>query len=104
MHCKDVKNAFFNDTSDEVTNKWLPALKPMPSEGWVRKITYAGWKEVPSVYLLCKKDALLPEALQRQFAGLAGSKVVECNAGHMVQLSQPETVVELIKNAASGKV
>jgi len=35
-----------------------------------------------------------------QLAELAGSRIERCAAGHMVMLSMPEKVVELVKSVA----
>lgn len=53
------------------------------------------------MYLVCEKDACIPPPLQRQLAELAGSKVETCETGHMVMISDPEKVVEVIKQAAA---
>lgn len=58
--------------------------------------------EVPSVFLVCEADRLLPAELQVQLAGLAGSEVIKCSAGHMIQLSAPEKVVEIVKGVLEG--
>jgi pimeloyl-ACP methyl ester carboxylesterase len=55
----------------------------------------AAWHRVPSTYLVCGKDRGTPAALQRKFAGRAGSEV-ELDAGHHPFLSQPARVLELI--------
>lgn len=60
---------------------------------------YAGWTEIPSVYLICENDQILPEAYQTQMTEMVGSKVERCKSGHMVMLSMPEKVVEVIKSA-----
>jgi pimeloyl-ACP methyl ester carboxylesterase len=77
-------------------------LKHQPAQGWDDTITYAGWKEVPSVYLICEGDNILPVPLQEQLAGLANSKIERCSAGHMSQLSQPKRVAEVIKAATAA--
>jgi pimeloyl-ACP methyl ester carboxylesterase len=55
----------------------------------------AAWQHVPSTYLVCGEDRGTPAALQRGFAGRAGS-VVELDAGHHPFLSQPARVRDLI--------
>ena len=100
MYCKDPEKLLFSDLDEVETQKWVKTLKPQPSTGWAGMVSYCGWREVPSLYLVCEKDMLLPAELQMQFAALAGSEVVKCGAGHMVQLSMPEKVVEVVKKAA----
>jgi hypothetical protein len=99
LYCKTPEKLLFNDFDAATAEKWVKALKPQPAAEWDDTVTYSGWKEVPSVYLICEKDPLLPEAMQLEFAQLAGSKIERCNAAHMVQISMPEKVVEVIKAA-----
>ena len=102
MNCVTPRKTLFNDLSDADADEWGKKLKSQPSEGWDGTTTYCGWEDVPSIYLVCEKDAVLPEAVQLQMAGLAGSKVVKCAAGHCVMLSLPEKVVEVIEEAIVG--
>lgn len=100
MTCATPEKLLFSDLTEAEAAKWTAALKPQPSAAWDGTITYAGWKDVESVYLVCEGDALLPTALQLQLAKMAGSKIEKCGAGHMVMLSQPQKVVEVIQGAA----
>lgn len=52
------------------------------------------------MYVVCEKDAILPSELQKQIATMAGSEIVMVASGHMVMISQPEKVVEVILKAA----
>ena len=89
----------FNDLNDEDKEKWLKALSPQPAEDWDDVITYAGWKDVPSTYLVCEDDQVIPPPMQVQIAESAGCKLEKCGSGHMPMLSMPERVVEVVKNA-----
>jgi len=57
---------------------------------------------IPSTYLVCKNDQLLPQSLQDGLvASVPGMKRVECETGHAPMLSEPEMVAELIMKVAS---
>lgn len=99
MHCITPEKTLFNDLDDAATQKWTEALKPQPAEGWDDTITYCGWKEVPSVYLVCEKDQVIPPPMQTQIGEMAGCKMESCDAGHMAILSVPEKVAEVVKSA-----
>jgi len=77
--------------------EWLAAFKSQPAKGWDDTVNYTGWKDVPSLYLICEGDNALPVSLQEQLAALAGSEIVRCSAGHLPMLSQPDVVVEAVK-------
>ncbi|KAL2855897.1 hypothetical protein BJY01DRAFT_231521 [Aspergillus pseudoustus] len=102
LHCAQPEKLLFGDLPDDEKATWLAAIRPQPSRGWEATVEYAGWKHVPSVYLICEGDNALPVPLQEQLAALAGSRVERCSTGHLPQLSQPEKVVEVIERAVSG--
>ena len=101
MHCKSPETLLFHDLDPTSAEKWKKELQPQPSEGWDDTVTYCGWKDVSSVYLVCENDQVIPPPMQLQLAELAGSKVEKCGAGHMSILSMPEKVAEVVKNAAA---
>ncbi|KAL8832862.1 MAG: hypothetical protein Q9170_004728 [Blastenia crenularia] len=94
--CANPKNILFNDLDDAVADEWVAKLKPQPASGWNGTITYCGWKDIPSVYLVCEKDNAIPEQIQIQLAQSAGSRIERCEAGHMPQVSMPEKLAEVI--------
>jgi len=99
MACASPEKLLFNDLTDADRDHWMKALQPQPAAGWGGAVTYCGLRDVLSVYLLCEKDALLPAALQMQFAERTGGRIEKCGAGHMVMLSMPEKIVEVIVGA-----
>jgi len=101
MHCKEPEKTLFNDLSEAETQKWMKVLQPQPAEGWNATTTYTGWLHVPSVYVIAKQDNCIPVPFQTQMAQAAGCKVLEIDAGHMLQLSKPDEVVEIITKEAS---
>jgi hypothetical protein len=102
MKLTDPEKMFFNDFNSEEKKEWMEKLQSHPSSGWDSTIDYCGWRDVPSVYLICKSDQVLPASMQLQMAHLAGSQIEECEAGHMVILSMPERVAEVVKAAADS--
>ncbi|KAL8779161.1 MAG: hypothetical protein Q9203_003226 [Teloschistes exilis] len=87
---------------EAVANEWVGKLKCQPASGWDDTITFCGWKEIPSVYLICEGDQAILAAVQLQMAESAGSKIEKCSAGHMVILSMPEKVVAVIEAAVAS--
>lgn len=80
----------------------MAEIKPQPAEGWNDVTSYGGWEVVPTTYLVCEGDKLLPISLQEQCAAVANSKIERCSAGHIPQLSQPERVIEVIKTTIAS--
>lgn len=102
MHCLTPEKLLFNDLDDETAKTWVKKLQSHPASGWDDTITYCGWKDVPSVYLVCENDGCIPPPLQLQLAKTAGSKIEKCAAGYMAMVSMPEMVVEVIVKAAQA--
>lgn len=100
MHCLTPQIILFNDLDDSTAKTWINKLQSQPASDWDHTITYCGWRDVPSVYLVCEKDACIPPPVQLQLAEMAGSKVEKCGAGHMPMVSMPKKVVEVIMEAA----
>lgn len=101
MYCENPEELLLNDVPEPEKTKWLAIFDPQPADGWNGRVPYAGWKEVPSVYLVCEGDYAITPELQEELAGLTGSQIERCSAGHMPQLSQPSRVVEVIRAAAA---
>ncbi|KAM0232136.1 hypothetical protein ACHAP5_010838 [Fusarium lateritium] len=98
--CKDPRSLLLSDLSDEETDKWLPGLQHQPLTEYPTKVHYCGWRDVPSVYIICEGDKLLPTSLQETCAKRAGGEIVRVDGGHMVQLSQTEKVADIISSRA----
>lgn len=60
------------------------------------------WKSLPSWFVVASDDEAIPPDAERQFAQRMGATTVEVAAGHLVMLSHPETVVELIEQASAA--
>lgn len=98
MTCVTPEELLFHDVPGK--EKWLAALQPQPGHGWDDTVTYAGWRHVPSVYVVAKLDKLIPAELQPVLAKSANSELKEVEAGHMLILSRPQEVADIIKAAA----
>jgi pimeloyl-ACP methyl ester carboxylesterase len=99
MICIRPRDLLFNDLSPAETDKWMSVLQPQPLSGWGMTTEYAGWTEIPSVYLICENDQVLPASLQEQMATVMGARIERCESGHMVMLTMPEKVVGVIRSA-----
>jgi pimeloyl-ACP methyl ester carboxylesterase len=102
LNCHNARENLYHELPEPEKDGWMEKLKPQPAADWDRVLNYCGWMEVPSVYLVCEADRLLPAELQLQLAGIAGSEILRCKSGHMVQLSMPEKVVEVVNGILDG--
>ena len=57
------------------------------------------WKSLPSWYVVAKNDEAIPPDAERQFAARMGATTVEVDAGHLVMVTHPDVVIDLIEQA-----
>jgi pimeloyl-ACP methyl ester carboxylesterase len=63
---------------------------------------YPAWRSLPSWYLVAQDDAAIPADAQRRFAERMGATTVEVPSGHLVTVSHPQEVTDLIEQAADA--
>jgi pimeloyl-ACP methyl ester carboxylesterase len=64
------------------------------------KTTQAAWRSKPSWYAVSKEDRTINPDLQRFMAKRMGAKTIEVAASHLSLISQPDTIANLILEAA----
>lgn len=101
MHPRSPLTTLFNDIPPTLATKYLSTLSFQPATGWDdERVSYCGWRCIPSVYLVSEGDKLLPPSVQLQMARMVGAEVERCGAGHMVVLSWGKGVVGVVRRAA----
>ncbi|KAI9714383.1 MAG: hypothetical protein M1820_000344 [Bogoriella megaspora] len=103
LHIKNPKDTLFSDMSAEAAQPYIDTLLYEPEfYSWDRPPTYKPdlFEKVPALALLCTNDATTPLSFQKMWAEAAKAETRECDAGHMVQLTQPQAVVSIIREAA----
>ena len=105
-HPKDPRNKFFNDLDDETAAKHIAALVPHAAASYRTPLTYEGYRDVPTTYLICKKDASMKLEFQQLMATIPGegTRTIVCEGGHFPMLSVPKAVADAIHDAASAGV
>lgn len=96
--CTDPRKSLFNDFSDTEAQEWIAQVQCQPSRGWDGTIDYCGWKDVPSVYIICEEDKMIAASFQEQMSSLAACEETFRleGAGHMAQLSRRSEVAEIV--------
>jgi pimeloyl-ACP methyl ester carboxylesterase len=67
-----------------------------------QKLDEVAWKSKPSCYILAQKDQTVHPNLQRFLAKRMNATTVETNSSHVIMLSQPDVVIEVIRKAAAA--
>ena len=60
------------------------------------------WKSVPSWYVVATQDRIIPPGAERAMAARAGSTTIEIDSSHVVFISHPDEVTQLILDAAGS--
>jgi pimeloyl-ACP methyl ester carboxylesterase len=62
----------------------------------------AGWKTLPSWYMVATNDKAIPPVAERAMAKRAGAHTVEIESSHVAFISHPQETVDLILAAVEG--
>jgi pimeloyl-ACP methyl ester carboxylesterase len=67
------------------------------------KTTHAAWRSKPSWYAVSTQDRTINPDLERFMAKRMGAKTIEVEASHLSIISKPDTITDLILDAAGQK-
>ncbi|KIV77371.1 hypothetical protein PV11_09169 [Exophiala sideris] len=100
----DPDKIFYNDVADP--DEDIAMLKTHSYQTFHSKVTYAGWKYVPSTYLLCEKDMAIPLHAQKAMVENSGVqwRVDTLDASHSPFLSMPDEMANSIRRAAGEEL
>lgn len=92
---------FCADLPDELAAVMAVSQRPASALGFAQPTTNPAWKTLPSWFAVATDDVTIGADPERFFAQRAGSTVVEITGSHVVMISQPEAVADLIRTAIS---
>ena len=103
--------ALFHDLPAEEAEKWPSQLKSHSVGALWSTQRYAGWKDIPSAYIIANDDRIVPPSLQESLIAKAQAtqpkafgKIYRLDCGHEAPLSRPEEVAEIVKQLAEVNV
>jgi pimeloyl-ACP methyl ester carboxylesterase len=76
--------------------------RPLTASAFTEPSGHAAWKTIPSWAVIGTADQVIPPAELTFMAKRAGAHITEVNAGHLSLISEPETVVQVIEQAAKA--
>ncbi|KZT60265.1 alpha/beta-hydrolase [Calocera cornea HHB12733] len=101
LRCINAQELWYHELSRSDAAKWASQLRPQCSITFLDPVQHAGWKHIPSTYLITELDRAVPVVVQEGMVARAkGVKVERCRAGHAVMLSHPEVVARLVRRVA----
>ncbi|HYK67440.1 MAG TPA: alpha/beta hydrolase [Streptosporangiaceae bacterium] len=95
-------DSFAGDLSADQAAFMADSQVPWGVDALAGTISEPAWRTKPAWYLLTTKDKMIPPPAQRAMSERSGATVTEVAASHSVFLSQPDSVANLIKEAAAA--
>ncbi len=97
-----VAEILANDLSQERQNLiHATQITPSSSLPVAKASAPPAWKNKPSWYVVATNDHAVPPELQRELAQRIGATTIAVDSGHFPMLSQPQAVLEVIREASS---
>ncbi|MFV5692959.1 alpha/beta hydrolase [Flavobacterium sp. LT1R49] len=97
-------SGFCADLSKEKADFMADSQVPVSASVFGSTITNAAWKTKPSWYVVATEDQTIPADAERFMAKRANAKVTEIKGSHVVFISQPKAVADVIVSAANGSL
>jgi pimeloyl-ACP methyl ester carboxylesterase len=99
---KTFKAGFAADLSESDASFLRDSQVPVAMKALEARVTGAAWKTKPSWYVVAKEDGAIDPALLRSTARRIGAVTTEVSGSHVVFLTQPKAVADVIEQAARG--
>jgi len=96
------RQSLYADLSDEQAAAAESRLMNQTMQSFVDRVTAAGWKDVPTSYIVSDQDQAIPPAMQIEMAHAAGAEILHVYSSHSAFLSQPAQLADLIVQVAAG--
>jgi pimeloyl-ACP methyl ester carboxylesterase len=93
---------FAADVTDSESAVMAATQKPISGAIFGEPSGAAGWKNIPSWFIVAKQDHAINPDLERFFAKRMKATTVELDSSHVPFLSQPDAVVKIIEEAAKS--
>jgi len=99
---RDSIDRFAGDLSaQELQLVWATHAAPV-ADLFNQKVAGTAWKSKPTWYVLATQDRTVHPELQRFVAKRMGARTHEVNSSHVPMLSQPQFVLDVIRDAAAA--
>ena len=96
------KESFVADGTDEEAYVMSVVQKPLSMASFTGKVGVPAWKSIPSWYLVCTKDKMIPPPAQEFLAKRMSATIRSVPASHAVFMAHPEDVAHIIALAAES--
>jgi pimeloyl-ACP methyl ester carboxylesterase len=94
-----VRNAFAADLSDEQVALIAATQRPIGAAAFTDATVRPAWKSLPSWAVVATGDKTVGSDVSRSMAQRAGADITEVEGSHVIMISQPQAVVDVIEKA-----
>lgn len=95
-------DAFAADLPDEEAAVMAATQRPIAELGFSDPSSAPAWKDLPSWAVVATADKAAGTDVTRSMAMRAGAKITEVDASHVVMVSQPQAVTDVIMEAVAA--
>ena len=92
---------FAADLSEETAHGMALTQRPIADTAFGEPMTVPGWKTLPSWFAVATADQAIGPSAERFMAERAGGTTIELDGSHVVFISQPDAVADLIATAVN---
>ncbi|AZQ74761.1 MULTISPECIES: alpha/beta fold hydrolase [Streptomyces] len=100
---EDARRILFDDVPEAEARRAVAQLRPQSVRASTERVTAAGWRTVPSAYIVCDRDQALDPSRQRELAKRADS-VHRLPSSHSPFLSMPRRLATLLGRIATSSL
>jgi pimeloyl-ACP methyl ester carboxylesterase len=93
---------FCADLPKEKSDFMYNSQVPITLKCFIAPVTVSAWKTKPSWAVVSTEDKSINPVILKKMYARAGAKVTEINASHVVYMSHPKEISEVIELAAAG--
>jgi pimeloyl-ACP methyl ester carboxylesterase len=90
---------FAPDVDPADANIMFAVQQPLTISAFDDVMGTPAWKNLPSWFAVAQHDEVIPPDAERRFAQRMGATVVEFDSSHVVMVSHPEEIADLIETA-----
>lgn len=95
----DFRRTFCADLPDSLAATMAVSQRPVSAAAMTEPATAAGWKELPTWYLVSRDDAAISPDCERHMAKRMNATTEEADGSHAVFIAQPDLAAQLILRA-----
>ena len=97
-----IQEAFAGDLPTEQTAVMAATQRPISEKAFSEPTTAAAWKRLPSWTVVATGDKAAGTDLVRSMAERAGATITEAEGSHVIMVSQPQLVTDVIRTAMAA--